>query len=200
MVHSPSRARFSPSVGSDRALSQSASSMVRPIGEVRLATSLVVVAALIAGGCGTSPPRITATPAQACAVVTAPSAPVDSASIVVTSTVDARNAPRPTTWGERFVFGLAFDTVPRLDCHGRPVADVAGPYRVREAGRSIVLLEPTKGARGPRLTIHAANEASARDLVDAGVDLLITDSPALASYASTRAEVSEFRWAGIERG
>jgi hypothetical protein len=102
-----------------------------------------------------------------------------------------QNAPRATTWGERFVFELANDTAARLDCHGHPTPDAAGPYRgVRDVGRSTFLLEPLAGAHGPRLTIHSATEATARDLVDAGVDLLLTDSPSLAAYAATRGDVT----------
>ena len=123
-------------------------------------------------------------------MVTASSAAVDSAIIVVTSPVDVQNAPRPTTWGERFVFDLANDTAARLDCRGRPIPDAAGPYRIRDVGRSTLLLEPIARARGPRLTIHSATEANARDLVDAGVDLLLTDSPTLAAYAGTRGDVT----------
>ena len=127
--------------------------------------------------------------ADACALVTS-SAAVDSASVVVTSPVDVRDAPRPTTWGERFVFDLADDTVARLDCHGRRRTDAAGPYRIRDVGRSTLSLDPVTGARGPRLTIHSATEANARDLVDAGVDLLLTDNPTLATYAATRGDVT----------
>jgi hypothetical protein len=104
--------------------------------------------------------------------------------------VDLRNEPRPTTWGERFLFDLADDTVARLDCHGRPRTDAAGPYRIRDVGRSTLLLDPVPGAHGPRLTIHSATEANARDLVDAGVDLLLTDNPTLATYAATRGDVT----------
>jgi len=123
-------------------------------------------------------------------MVTANSAAVDSASVVVTSPVNVQNAPRPPTWGERFVFDLADDTAARLDCRGRPTSDAAGPYRIRDVGRSTLLLEPIPGASGPRLTIHSATEVSARDLVDGGVDLLLTDSPTLAAYAGTRADVT----------
>ena len=100
-----------------------------------------------------------------------------------------RHAPRATTWGEQFVFRFTGDTAARLDCHRKPLPEAAGPYRPRDVGRSTLLLEPAAGARGPRLTIHSATEASARDLVDAGVDLLLTDSPALAAYAATRGDV-----------
>ena len=123
-------------------------------------------------------------------MVTASSAPVDSASVVVTSPVNVQNALRPTTWGERFVFDLADDPAARLDCRGRPTSDAAGPYRIRDVGRSTLLLEPLSGAHGPRLTIHSASEANARDLVDAGADLLLTDSPTLAAYAGTRGDVT----------
>ena len=123
-------------------------------------------------------------------LVTASSAAVDSASIVVTSPVNVQSAPRATTWGERFVFDLANDTAARLDCRGRPTPDAAGPYRIRDLGRSTLLLEPISGGHGPRLTIHSATEATARDLVDAGVDLLLTDSPTLAAYAGTRGDVT----------
>jgi hypothetical protein len=115
---------------------------------------------------------------------------LDSATIVVTSPVAVRNAPRATTWGEQFVFRFLADTGTRLDCRRRPITEVAGPYRARDVGRSTLLLEPVPGARGPRLTIHSATEASARDLVDAGVDLLVTDSPALATYAGNRGDVT----------
>jgi hypothetical protein len=69
------------------------------------------------------------------------------------------------------------------------VTEAAGPYHVRDVARSTLLLEPVSGARGPRLTIHSATGATARDLVDAGTDLLLTDSPALAAYAETKGDV-----------
>ena len=153
--------------------------------------SVVVVAVptLLSTACGGSHAPAPLPASDACRV-TASSASIDSATIVVTSPVNVQNAPRATTWGERFVFGLADDTTARLDCRGRPTPDAAGPYRIRDVGRSTLLLEPITGARGPRLTIHSATEATARDLVDAGIDLLLTDSPTLATYAGTRDDVT----------
>ena len=150
--------------------------------------AVVGIATLLAVACGGSRPPAPLPASDAC-LVTASSAALDSASIVVTSPVNVQNAPSATTWGERFVFDLASDTA-RLDCGGRPTPDAAGPYHIRDIGRSTLLLEPLAGARGPRLTIHSAAEASARDLVDAGVDLLLTDSPTLAAYAGTRGDVT----------
>lgn len=131
-------------------------------------------------------------PASDACLVTANSAGVDSASIVITSPVNLQNAPRPTTWGERFVFDLAHDTA-QLDCRGRPTPDAAGPYQiyqVRGLGGLPLHLQPIPGAHGPHLTIHSVSEANARDLVDAGVDLLLTDSPTLAAYAGARSDVT----------
>ena len=150
---------------------------------------VVAIPTLLTTACGGSPAPAPLPATDAC-LVTVSSAAVDSASIVVTSSVNVQNAPRATTWAERFVFDLANDTAARVDCRGRPAPNAAGPYRIRDVGRSTLLLEPVGGARGPRLTIHSASEAGARDLVDAGIDLLLTDSPPLAAYAGTRGDVT----------
>lgn len=155
-----------------------------------LRSSVVTIGTLVTLACGGSraPAAAHLQTGDACAL-TAASPPVDSASVVLTSPVDVHNAPRATTWGEGFVFALA-DTAAKRDCRDRPLNNVAGPYGIRDVGRSTLQLEPVAGARGPRLTIHLATETSARDLVDAGVDLLVTDSPALAAYAATRGDVT----------
>jgi hypothetical protein len=64
-----------------------------------------------------------------------------------------------------------------------------GAYRLTTRGSTLVLL-PVDGATGPHLTIHPATETDARDLIDTGVDVLLTDSPALATYAATRGDVA----------
>jgi hypothetical protein len=136
---------------------------------------------------------VPATLSDACVVATSSTPPTDSASVVITSTVDPRNASHPTTWGERFLFALAADTVLHVDCRGQPLTERAGPYSVRDVGRATFLLEPVAGARGPRLTIRVATAASARDLIAAGADLLLTETPTLAAYAATRPEVISLR-------
>ena len=71
-----------------------------------------------------------------------------------------------------------------------------GVYRASEvppgtpARRATLVLEPSDGSSRRHLTIHATGPADARDLVDAGVGLLLTDDPALASYAGTRPDVT----------
>lgn len=141
---------------------------------------------LAAAACaGPRPMATPAAPGRECTLVPAPSTPIDSATVVLTSVIDANRVTRPTTWGERFLFELVADTL-RTDCNGKPLGGVA--YRIAANRASTLLLEPLVG--GPRLTIRTASDADARDLIDAGVDLLLTESPALAAYAATRPDAS----------
>jgi hypothetical protein len=140
---------------------------------------------LAAAACaGSRSPATSVAPGRECTVV--PSAPttIDSATIVLTSAIDPSRVTRPSTWGERFLFELVSDTL-HTDCAGKPLG--SGTYRVATNRASTLLLEPLAG--GPRLVIRFASEADARDLIDAGVDLLLTESPALATYAATRPDV-----------
>lgn len=72
-----------------------------------------------------------------------------------------------------------------------------GPYRLVDAeptGTSAernalapLRLEPMyDDASAPRLAIHSMSAAAARDLVDVGVDLLLTDAPDLIAYAASQ--------------
>jgi hypothetical protein len=103
---------------------------------------------------------------------------------VLTSPVDLTNAPRATTFGEIFVFGLVGEGRNLMDCRGNALG--AASYTARGAGPSRITLDPFRPGTLPRLTVLIATETRARDLADAGVDLLITDSPSLATYAATR--------------
>jgi hypothetical protein len=83
---------------------------------------------------------------------------------------------------------------------GTPWPEGTGAYRVRDpglasppgagSGRVTVALEPVLVAGGPRLTIHSVGATDARDLIDAGTDLLLTEDPSLAAYASARPDVA----------
>ena len=76
--------------------------------------------------------------------------------------------------------------------------DGTGSYRIREVGgrsgeaapMSALLLESVGGATHPRLMVHTVLESDARDIVDAGADLVVTEDPSLASYAASRPGVS----------
>ena len=153
---------------------------------MRYITSVVALAAAACGG-GSRLPAPSVPAVDPCLITTP--GDVDSASIIVTSPVDLRNSARPTTWGERFVFSLTRDTTARLDCRGQSLADAARAYRATDAGRSTLRLEPPDGSRGPRLAIHIATDVNARDLIDRGTDLVLTESPTLAAYAASRGDV-----------
>jgi len=152
---------------------------------------VLVAATLIGAACGTPRPSVAPHGTDVCTVDSA-SPSIDSASVVLTSPVDVKNAPHPTSWGERFLFRLAYDTSTGVDCRGRPMPKHAGSYTVFDGGRSTFILEPSSGARLPRLTIRAVTDTNARDLIDADPDLLLTETPALAEYAARRANVMSF--------
>ncbi|HEX7121601.1 MAG TPA: ABC transporter substrate-binding protein, partial [Gemmatimonadaceae bacterium] len=73
-----------------------------------------------------------------------------------------------------------------------------GPYRLIEpvqppapgAVLERVVLDPVSRDVGPRLVVRAAVGTAARDLVDAGVDLLLTNDPGLARYATTAPDMT----------
>jgi hypothetical protein len=80
-----------------------------------------------------------------------------------------------------------------------PWPEGTGAFRVRgEAGneglrrdalRTTLHLDPVGTDARPRLTIHSVPATIARDLVDAGIDLLLTDAFDLVKYAAGRPEV-----------
>jgi hypothetical protein len=80
----------------------------------------------------------------------------------------------------------------RRPADGSPWPEGTGGFRIRvePAGvgalRTTLRLESVRGDAAPSLTIHAVPPSVARDLVDAGVDLLLTDAFDLVSYATGR--------------
>lgn len=71
----------------------------------------------------------------------------------------------------------------------------SGPERVWPAGTGMyaadtsagrVMVSPLRGGGRPVLVLRASAAGDARDLLDAGVDLLVTDDPAALSYAAGR--------------
>ncbi len=57
-----------------------------------------------------------------------------------------------------------------------------GRYRVEDAGVGAVNVVPTVGG-GPRISFTSADHRDERDLLDRGVDLLVTSNPAVIEYA-----------------
>jgi Bacterial extracellular solute-binding proteins, family 5 Middle len=71
-----------------------------------------------------------------------------------------------------------------------PWPEGTGAYAVRpSAGATVELARATPGG-APRVVVHAVSEAQARDFIDAGVDLLLTDNRRVAAYAATRNDLS----------
>lgn len=62
------------------------------------------------------------------------------------------------------------------------------PGRASPSPNAVVSLrlEPMHDERAPRLTIHSVAPAAARDLIDVGIDLLLTDTPDLIAYAASQ--------------
>ena len=145
-----------------------------------------VASAIIGAACGGGQVQSAASPVGTVACGAAPfAAPgIDSAVVVVTSQVALTKTPRATTFGETFVFALIGERPDFMDCRGRSLG--AASYIAREGGSSTINLDPVDPGARPRLTVLSASETRARDLVDAGFDLLITDSPSLATYAANR--------------
>lgn len=92
----------------------------------------------------------------------------------------------------------ALAVIGRVQQGGWP--DGTGAYTVRDvtAARapvtpsrgSTIRLEPARSSSVPSLTVHSVSAPDARDRIDAGIDLLLTDDPALIAYASARPELS----------
>ena len=152
----------------------------------RLTRHAPIAAAIVVAACGGGRVQSSASPTGAVACAAAPSAttPIDSAVVVVTSPIDLANAPHPTTFGETFVFGLTRERPDSIDCRGNALG--VASYQARAAGPSTIALDPVRPDVRPRVTVLTASETKARDLADAGADLVITDSPALATYAANR--------------
>jgi hypothetical protein len=154
----------------------------------RLTRHASVASIVVAAACQGGRVHSSTTPAGAvpCAAAPSPTTSIDSAVVVVTSPVDLTNAPRATTFGETFIFGLTTERGDLTDCRGNAlgIVGVSAPYVARAVGSTTIILDPAKPEIRPHITVISATETRARDLADAGVDLLITDSPSLATYVA----------------
>ena len=161
--------------------------MARLLRHARFLTVLLTTA-LIVAACSSAARSATRARAADCTIGPAPATLADSATIVVTSPIDLTDPTRGTTWGEAFLLGLTSDSAgaPVLDCERRPLTTKAGPYRLQRVNQSTITLTPLDPTRSPRLTIREATDATARDLIDAGADLLLTEAPTIAAYAASR--------------
>ena len=97
---------------------------------------------------------------------------------------------------------------------GSPWPEGSGPYRIAEGrviagattGRSSLTLVPLVSGL-PRITVYATTASDARDLVDLGTDLLVTDDRALSTYVGSRSiaswrplDMAAWTWVVVSRG
>ena len=106
----------------------------------------------------------------------------ESIVVGVPDQVDTSHLQHPVTEPERLVFGLISPPSDTRDCAGRPLAAIAA-YRADVVSPSRVVAVPENG-HGPSVVYRIG--ADARDLLDQGVDVLVTDDPAALDYAARR--------------
>ncbi len=116
---------------------------------------LAVVAA-----CGTTEPEPgpepvpPAPPASACALLTDTLGTADETRVALLEPVSASSAPRARNESERFLFQQAYQTLIRVDCHGRVGPGLAESWTSEDDGRSwrFVLSEEARFWDGTRVT------------------------------------------------
>jgi hypothetical protein len=103
-------------------------------------------------------------------LVAPPQSPAESITVALSSAFD-----RPRTTAEAFAIAQSTDTLPVMDCSGRIYRQLA---RISSA-------EVVANAAS-RVRVRSIDASATRDALDAGVDLLVTDDPAVVSYAAQR--------------
>ena len=103
-------------------------------------------------------------------LVAPPQSPAESITVALTSAFD-----RPRTTTEAFAIAQSTDTLPGVDCGGRIYRQLA---RISSA-------EGVVNA-APRVRVRSIDASTTRDALDAGVDLLVTDDPAIVAYVAQR--------------
>lgn len=139
--------------------------------------------------------------AAPCQVLSADSTS-DSLIIGVAEPVDLTHAPVPATEAERFVFGLHYETVVRLDCEGRVVPALASQWIQEDERRwRFTLRENARFWDGTPVTaedvpIAFAESLTTPDARTLRVVLAVPDSGALRRFADPRLAVARSGAAG----
>src|SRR5439155_581463 len=138
---------------------------------VALVTAAACAPRATPGHAAPVPPPLSIAPPSACDVPGDAGAAPDTLSVAVSGAVD----PAPALAVAKRVPGIAW-----------PIG--TGAYWVSGATADLTAA-PGGGARRPVLRWRPAG-GDQRDLLDAGVDLLVTDDPGAVAYAATRADFS----------
>jgi hypothetical protein len=151
----------------------------------RFSDGSAVAARHVLEGWAVEPPR--GRSASALLATAGATATADSNRIII-SFEDPRTAP------PRLLAHAAFAVLRRLPGNAWPVG--TGSYRVDSqtvtaaAGGSSLRLLPVRADGGPVIELRTRAVSDARDLLDAGVDVVLTSVPAAIAYAGTRAELA----------
>jgi len=95
--------------------------------------------------------------------------------VALSSAFDAAAQHQRRTTGEAFAVAQSIETLPGVACGGRIYRQLA-----RISSAEVI----TNAA--PFVRVRSIDASTARDALDAGVDLLVTDDPAVVSYAAQR--------------
>jgi hypothetical protein len=115
-----------------------------------------------------APPPATAAPnpeAQSgdCALNAEPGEPITT--VALTERIDPSNAPHPSNDSERLLFRQLYETLLRVDCHGRAVPGLAASWRLDADGRAwiVTLRENARFSDGAPLTAADVRASWTRD-------------------------------------
>jgi len=132
-----------------------------------------------------------------CVLVAPPQSPPESITVALPS------APRTTAEG--FVVAQSYETLLGVQCRGRlhpQLARISSSEEVAHGRQwtitlpvpdSGIALRPRPADASSRVKVRSIDASAARDVLDAGVDLLVTDDPAIVSYAARNADLLSFQ-------
>lgn len=119
---------------------------------------------------------------HACVLVAPPSSPPDSITVALSSALDGAGLYPWRTTPEGQVAAQSHETLLGVECAGQLYPQLAR-----------ISLSEVVAHASPRVRVRSIDASAARDALDAGVDLLVTDDPAVVSYAALRDDLLSVR-------
>ena len=129
---------------------------------------------MVAAACaGSQRPGAHAAEPDPCVLIAPPQAPPESITVALSSTDDG------------FLVAQSSETLLGVNCRARPYAKLGQAWstdRVADGLRWTITIDTSNASS--RVHVRSIEPTAARDALDDGVDLLITDDPAIVSYAA----------------
>jgi hypothetical protein len=164
--------------------------MNRSHGVVSAALLLALSSAACAGHHGAPGPVAVSAAVDSCATPL-PDAPRDTLIVALAEPVNPAHAPVPANNAERLVFRQLHDAPGSFSCSG--VQRASSVYQLTESAGRLFATPAWDSLSGyPVLEFRAATGTDARDLMDAGADLIVTRDPATLAYAERRSDFITF--------